>query len=161
MPKIDLNSIPVKTGSGYPGKLAAKMDGRAQQAVGNAGGITQFGANIVTLTPGALSSLRHWHEQQDEMLVVISGELTLVDDTGDTPLHAGDVAAFPAGDENGHHIVNNSKVDGKFFVVGTRTPTETGWYSDEDMKVRYSDEDMKVTFDDTGFKFTRRDGSPL
>jgi len=152
MPKIDLTKIPVKTGSGYPGTLAAKMDGRAQQAVGNAGGITQFGANIVTLEPGALSSLRHWHEQQDEMLVVISGELTLVDDSGDTQLRSGDVVAFPAGDENGHHIVNKSNADGKFFVVGTRTSTETGWYSDED---------MKVSFDENGFNFTRRDGSPL
>ena len=152
MPKIDLTNIPLKTGSGYPGKLATTMDGRAQQAVGDAGGITQFGANIVTLAPGALSSLRHWHEQQDEILVVISGKLTLVDDTGDTRLLPGDVAAFPAGDENGHHLINKSDTDAKFFVVGTRTPTETGWYSDHD---------MKVTADQSGFHFTRRDDSPL
>jgi len=152
MPKIDLSKAPLRTGSGYPGKLAATMHGRAQQAVGTAGGITQFGANIVTLAPGALSSLRHWHEQQDEILLVVSGALTLVDDTGDILLVAGDVAAFPAGDANGHHLINKSDADAKFFVVGTRTPTETAWYSDHD---------MKVTDGEGGFSFTRRDGSPL
>ncbi len=152
MPKIDLSAVPVKTGSAYPGALSAKMDGRAQQRVGDAGGITQFGANLVTLAPGALSSLRHWHENQDELLVVTAGELTLVDDHGDTPLRVGDCAAFPAGDTNGHHIINKSSQDGQFLVVGTHTETETGWYSDED---------MKVTIDADGFSFTRKDGTPL
>ncbi len=152
MPKIDLSNIPVKTGSTYPGKLAAKMDGRSQLAVGDAAGITQFGANIVTLAPSALSSLRHWHEEQDEILVMLSGELTLVDDRGDTVLRPGDVAAFPAGDANGHHLINRTEGDGVFFVVGTRTDTETGWYSDVD---------MKVTFDGGEFEFTQKDGTPV
>ena len=152
MPKIDLANVPVKTGSAYPGALSAKMDGRIQQRVGDAGGITQFGANLVTLAPGALSSLRHWHENQDEFLVMVSGELTLVDDNGDTPMCAGDCAAFPAGDDNGHHLINKSDKDGQFLVVGTHTDIETGWYSDED---------MKVTADNDGFKFSRKDGTPL
>ena len=150
--KINLSEIPVKTGSGYPGALAETMAGREQQAVGKAAGLTQFGANIVKLAPGALSSLRHWHEEQDEILVMLSGELTLVDDTGDTVLQAGDVAAFPAGVANGHHIVNRTDADGSFFVVGTRTETETAWYSDLD---------MKVTTDARGHNFTRKDGSAL
>ena len=150
--KIDLAKVPVKTGSGYPGALAAKMDGRGQQAVGDAAGLAQFGANIVTLAPGALSSLRHWHEEQDEILVVLNGQLTLVDDTGDTELLPGDCAAFPAGVANGHHLINRSDVDGRFFVVGTRTATETGWYSDVD---------MKVMMDADGFRFTRKNGEAL
>ena len=138
--------VPVIPANSPPQWMAAPSRRSATRAA------TQFGANIVTLAPGALSSLRHWHEQQDEILVVISGKLTLVDDTGDTRLLPGDVAAFPAGDENGHHLINKSDTDAKFFVVGTRTPTETGWYSDHD---------MKVTADQSGFHFTRRDGSPL
>ena len=152
MPKIDIDKLPVKTGSAYPGKLADSMAGRSQIAVGRAAGLTQFGANIVILEPNALSSLRHWHENQDEILVVLSGDLTLVDDHGETPLTAGDVAAFPAGEANGHHIVNKSANKGTFFVVGTHTPTETGWYSDID---------VKVIVDANGFTFTKKDGSPL
>lgn len=152
MPKIDLGTLPVKTGSSYPGKRAKAMDGRTQIAISNAAGITQFGANIVSLAPGALSSLRHWHENQDELLIVLTGELTLVDDHGDTVLGVGDCAAFPAGDANGHHLINRSGSDGSFLVVGTHTETETGWYSDED---------MKVSIDKEGYNFTRKDGSPL
>ena len=152
MPKIDLDAIPVKTGSTYPGKRAAMMDGRSQKSLSKASGLTQFGANLVTLAPGALSSLRHWHEEQDEFLVVTEGQLTLVDDHGETPLKPGDCCAFPAGDANGHHLVNHSDAPGSFVVVGTHTPTETGWYSDED---------MKVVVNASGYQFTRKDGSPI
>ncbi|MGH1414104.1 MAG: cupin domain-containing protein [Pelagimonas sp.] len=152
MPKIDISNVPFKTGSSYPEKYAAQMEGRSQQSLGDAGGISQFGANLVRLAPNALSSLRHWHEQQDEFLIVTEGHLVLVDDTGETPLSVGDCCAFPAGDGNGHHIVNKSESDGAFLVVGTRTATETGWYSDIDMKVEAADGKMT---------FTRKDGSPV
>ena len=152
MPKLDLSSVPVKTGSTYPGSLAAKVGARTQQRVGHAGGLSQFGANIVTLPAGALSSLRHWHAQQDEILIVLSGDLTLVDDYGETPLKAGDVCTFPAGEPNGHQIINKSESEGRFFVVGTHTSSETAWYSDID---------MMVTVAVGGFDFTRKDGSPL
>ena len=102
--------------------------------------------------PGALSSLRHWHEQQDEFLVVVSGTCTLIDDHGETTLGMGECAAFPAGDGNGHHLINRTDLDAQFLVVGTHTPTETG---------HYSDVDMKVSVDQTGFQFTRRDGTPI
>ena len=152
MPKIDIASLPVKTGSGYPGARAALMNGRSQVSLGDPSGLTQFGANLVTLAPGALSSLRHWHEKQDEFLVVTAGVCTLVDDHGETELRPGDCAAFPAGDANGHHLINKSDADASFVVVGTRTPTEVGYYSDED---------MMVTFEGETFTFTRKDGSPL
>jgi len=152
MPKIDISAIATKTGSSYPGGYSAQMDGRSQVPLSKAGGITQFGANIVHLAPGALSSLRHWHENQDEFLVVIKGTCTLVDDMGETTLAPGDCAAFPAGDANGHHIVNRSDAPASFVVVGTHTKTETAHYSDIDMMVR---------MDANGSNFTRRDGSPI
>ncbi|SMX29135.1 Cupin domain protein [Pelagimonas phthalicica] len=152
MPKIDLSQVPVRTGSSYPAKYSDRMAGRSGQGVGDAGGLTQFGANLVRLAPGALSSLRHWHEKQDEFLIVTEGALTLIDDTGETPLVPGDCCAFPANDGNGHHIVNRSDRDGVFLVVGTRTETETGWYSDIDMKVEVAGGKMR---------FTRKDGSDV
>ena len=152
MPKINISKLPTKTGSSYPAPHHLDFEGRHQTALGNGAGLTQFGVNLVKLEPGARSSLRHWHQEQDEFLVVMDGTLTLVDDTGDTELHPGDCAAFPAGDENGHHMVNKSNVDGSFIVVGTRTDTETGWYSDVDMMVRAKNGQMT---------FTRKDGSPV
>ena len=152
MPKIDLSQVPVRSSTGYPGKLSEAVQGRRTQRVGDAGGITQFGANLVHLDPGASSSLRHYHMQQDEFVMVTAGTCTLVDDTGEYELNPGDCATFPAGDENGHHIVNKSEFPASFLVIGTRTPRETAYYSDVDMKVEVTDN----TYD-----FTRKDGSPL
>lgn len=152
MPRIDIDALPVRTGSSYPAPHDAAMEGRSQVRLGDPSGLTQFGVNLVRLAPGAMSSLRHWHETQDEFLVVTEGRLTLVDDSGDTPLATGDCCAFPAGDRNGHHIVNRSDAPGAFIVVGTRTETETGWYPDVDMKVEVSAD---------GMRFLRRDGGEL
>jgi uncharacterized cupin superfamily protein len=152
MPKIDINALPVETGSGYPGHRAALMDGRSQVRLGDVSGLSQFGVNLVQLEPGAVSSLRHWHEKQDEFLVVTEGVCTLIDDHGETPLNTGDCAAFPAGDANGHMIKNTSAAPAAFVVVGTRTQTETGYYSDEDMMVTLADGKMA---------FTKKDGSAL
>lgn len=152
MPKIDFSGLPVRSGSAYPGGYAAQIGDRRQVALGDPMGLTQFGVNHVTLGPGGQSALRHWHVEQDEFLVVTSGVCTLIDDDGETDLHPGDCAAFPANDGNGHHLVNNTDSDASFIVVGTRTKTETGHYSDVDMMVR---------FDEQGFDFTRRDGSPI
>ncbi len=152
MPKIDMNAIADITGSPYPKSHAFKMEGRSQKRLGQPAGLTQFGANLVTLAPGALSSLRHWHMHQDEFLVVTEGQLTLIDDHGETELLPGDCAAFPAGDPNGHHIVNRSGAPGRFVVVGTHTKSERGFYSDVD---------MKVEIEDGVFTFTTRDGAPI
>ena len=152
MPKIDLSKVPLRTGSIYPAPYDAEMEGRASLRVGDAGGLSQFGANIVILAPGAKSSLRHWHEEQDEFVVMLEGECVLVDDSGKSVMRRGDCAAFPAGDGNGHHFVNESDAEARFLVVGTRTPTETAHYSDVDLMVKIGPE---------GFAFTRRDGSPL
>lgn len=152
MPKIDIDAIETRSGSSYPGGLAKQMDGRHQKPLSKAGGLTQFGANLVMLDPGALSSLRHWHEQQDEFLMVTQGVCTLIDDHGETELHPGDCAAFPAGDANGHHIKNKTDDIAAFIVVGTYTPTEVG---------HYSDVDMMVTIENGNFNFTKRDGTPV
>ena len=152
MPKIELSKIPFRNGSGYPGKLAKAGDARYVQPLGDANGLTQFGVNIVRLEPGGLSSLRHYHIEQDEFAIILSGTCTLIDDDGEHEMQPGDCAAWPAGEANGHHLVNRSDAPATFLVVGPRTPTETGSYRDVDMMVK---------FDADGFRFTRKDGSPL
>ncbi|MCV2868273.1 cupin domain-containing protein [Defluviimonas sp. WL0002] len=151
MPKIDLTKVPVKTGSIYPEPYAAMMAGRSSMRLGAAGGLTQFGANLVTLEPGGLSSLRHWHQHEDEFVMVTSGECTLIDDAGEHVMLPGDCAAFPAGDGNGHHFVNRTDRIAQFLVVGTKAPFEVATYSDVDMKVEMAD--GKAVF-------TYRDGTP-
>ena len=95
--------------------------------------LTQYGVNLVRLQPGTWSSQRHWHIAQDEFIYVLSGELTLVTNAGAEILRAGDCAGFKAGDENGHHLQNNSSAEATFLEIGTRLAHDGTFYSDIDM----------------------------
>jgi uncharacterized cupin superfamily protein len=148
---IDQTSCPVKTGSIYPEPYASEMAGRSSLRLGDAGGLTQFGANLVILQPGAKSSLRHWHRNEDEFVMVTEGELVLVQDEGEYLMHPGDCAAFPAGDTNGHHFINRTSSEARFLVVGTRAPREV---------CTYSDVDLILEVDGGNPRFTYKDGAP-
>jgi uncharacterized cupin superfamily protein len=151
MPRIDLAKVPVKTGTSYPSSLAAIVRGRSSQALGDAGGLTQYGVNLVRLAPGAASAHRHWHEAEDEFVWVVEGELVLVEDGGETVMRVGDGATFKAGVANGHHLVNRSGRDGVFLVVGSRAPRE---------RCHYPDVDLAFSLDEGGRRFTRKSGEP-
>ncbi len=111
-----------------------KFAGRSEAQLGKTAGLTQFGVNRVTLAPGAWSSLRHWHEGEDEGVLVLAGELVLIDNDGEHALKAGDFAGFPAGVANGHHLVNQSTAPATFLAVGSRkVGDETVHYPDEDL----------------------------
>jgi len=150
MSKLDLSKVPVKTGSIYPEPYANLMAGRSSLRLGDAGGLTQFGVNIVILAPGAKSSLRHWHLHEDEFVMVLQGECTLIQDAGETVMQVGDCAAFPAGTPDGHCLVNTTDAEARFLVVGTKAAHEVATYSDAD---------LMVTVDDKHAVFTHKDGS--
>ncbi len=133
MPKIDLDTVEPETGSTYPEPYASQMGGRAFQGLGDTAGLTQFGVNLVTMPPGAISSLRHWHSGEDEFVWVTSGELVLVQDGGETVLREGDAAGFKAGDPDGHHLQNRSGSQASFLAIGTRGGDDTCSYSDVDL----------------------------
>ena len=151
MPKIDLDRVPVKTGSIYPAPFKAMADARARQALGDAGGLTQFGVNLTRLPPGAASAQRHWHEAEDELVFVVSGELALVEEGGETLLRAGEAAVFKAGHADGHHLVNRSAEDAVVLEIGTRAGEERGHYPDIDLVYEKRD---------GGIRFTNKAGEP-
>ena len=132
MPRIDLDAIPQTNATGYPPQYAGEVKERWYRRLAPAAGLSDFGASHVVLKPGAWSSQRHWHEGEDELVVMIAGEAVLVDDHGETPLRAGDVAAFPKNDGNGHVLQNRSQADCVFVAIGR--PAETAChYPDIDM----------------------------
>ena len=134
MPKIDLNTAQRVTGSRYPRPFDEPCLARENLRLGDAAGLTQFGVNITTLKPGVWWSQRHWHGKEDEFVYVISGEVVLVEDAGETVLRPGDCAGFKAGVPNGHHLINRTAKDASFLVVGSRDPGDWGEYSDIDMQ---------------------------
>src|SRR3954453_13650882 len=118
MPKIELDRIEQVNRTGYPAPYNEDVKGRWYRRLSPATGLTDFGVSHVVLKPGAWSSQRHWHDGEDEFVVVLQGELTLVEDEGSKVLRAGDLAAFPKGTSNGHHLRNDSDSDAAFVVVG-------------------------------------------
>lgn len=147
MPKLDLDKIEQTNRTGYPAPFDKDVAGRWYRRLAPAGGLTQFGVSHVTLKPGAWSSQRHWHDEEDEFLVMLSGEAVLVEDGGSTVLRCGDCAAWPKGSTNGHHLRNQSDADCTFVVVGSGAGGAGG----------YSDIDMLFTAEG---KYVRKDGTP-
>lgn len=146
MPKLDLDAIPQSNATGYPSPFDAPVAGRWWRRLAPAGGLTEFGASHVVLKPGGWSSQRHWHDGEDEMVVMIAGEAVLIEDGGRTVLRAGDVAVWPKGVANGHHLVNESDADCVFVAIGAGT----------DIGGSYSDIDMRFTPDG----YVHKDGTP-
>jgi uncharacterized cupin superfamily protein len=148
---MDPMAIAPRTGSSYPKAHRQQVERRSKRALGDALGLSHYGVNLVELEPGAWSSQRHWHSAEDEFLYVVSGELTLVTDTGRQKLAAGMVAGFPAGTADGHHLVNESEQTAVYLEVGDR--------SDDD-EVRYPDIDMVLTRRSEGRVYRHSDGRP-
>src|SRR3954471_20603641 len=124
MPKINLADVPVRTRAGYPSQFNEACAGRTRKRLGDAGGLRDFGVNLMTLPPGKWSSQRHWHSHEDEFVFVLSGELTLVEDAAEAILRAGDCAAFPKGSGNGHHLQNRGATEAVYLEVGSRHPDD-------------------------------------
>ncbi|THD42667.1 MAG: cupin domain-containing protein [Bradyrhizobium sp.] len=152
MPKIDIASVALDTRTGYPPPYDKLVAGRARKRLGNAAGLDQFGVNLTTLKPGSASALRHWHENEDELVYVLEGELILIENDGETVMRPGDAAGFKAGVANGHHFVNRSKSDAVYLEIGTRAKRE---------RAHYPDLDLTAVKDEQGYRYTREDGTPF
>ena len=143
--------VPARTGSNYPEPFASQMAGRAKRALGAPFGLDGFGVNLVTLKPGARSSLRHRHAVQDEFVYVLSGEVVLVHDGGETVLWPDMCAGFPHGGA-AHFLINRSDAEAVYLEVGDRRPGDSAAYPDDDL--------VAIAVEGGGWRFTRRDGTP-
>ncbi len=135
-PALHINEVPAGSGTDYPPPHDEPCRQRRRRRLSDAFGLSQFGVNLLELSPGTWSSQRHWHERQDEFVYVVEGEVTLVTDQGETVLTPGMSAGFRAGEPNGHHLVNRSNSVARVLEMGTRTEVETAHYSDIDMIFR-------------------------
>lgn len=131
--KIEVDTLATIVGSGYPAPHDAPCKQRERKRLGDAAGLTQFGVNLLRLPPGAWSSQRHWHTDEDELVFIVKGELVLVTDEGETLLRAGDCAGFKANDPNGHHLQNRSGEEAVVLEIGGRSDRDRVTYPDIDM----------------------------
>ena len=150
-PVIDPATVAPAVGSNYPEPFRTRVSSRRKQKLGDALGLKNFGVNLTTLEPGALSALRHWHTKQDEFIYVVSGELVLVTNAGEQVLAPGAVAGFPAGSRDGHHLINRGTVAAVYLEVGDRTAGD---------EVDYPDDDLLVRIGPSGRRYVHKDGTP-
>ncbi len=154
MPVIKINELPLIKGEesiGYPAPFDQGCNLYEAAALGEAAGLTQFGVNIEKLLPGGMSSQRHWHENEDEFLYMLTGKVVLVEDDGETVLREGQAAGWKAGEPTAHHLVNRSDEPAYYLIIGTRAERDT---------VHYPDIDLHYTRQGGDFQFTRKDGTP-
>lgn len=154
MPVIKIKELALIKGAdnvSYPAPFNKGCEMFEAAALGEAAGLTQFGVNIEKLLPGGMSSQRHWHENEDEFLYMLTGEVVLVENTGETVLREGDAAGWKAGDDNAHHLVNRTEEPAFYLIVGTRAEHDA---------VHFPDIDLQYSRHDGDPLFTRKDGTP-
>jgi uncharacterized cupin superfamily protein len=143
--------VPARTTTVYPEPFKAGLEGRMKRALTERLGLKQFGVNLTTLNPGARSSHRHWHAVEDEFVYVLSGELTLVTMDGEQTVRTSMAIGFPAGDKNGHCLINKGSEPATYLEIGTRSATDD---------VDYPDIDMKAEKRDGTYRFLHKSGEP-
>ena len=135
----------------YPSPYDREPGGCEKRRLGDAVGLRTFGVNLTRIKPGEWSAQRHWHTRQDELIYILSGEVTLITDAGEQVIKAGQVAGFPSGNADGHHLVNRGDADAVCLEIGDRMQGDEVIYPDIDLFFR----------DDAGNKFfTNRKGEP-
>ena len=147
---INPQDLPEQKGSNYPEEFSSLVAGRSKKRLGDAAKLQNFGVNLVKLEPGSWSAIRHWHFLQDEFVYILEGEVTLVTNIGEQALKAGMAAGFPAGEADGHHLINRSNSAVIYLEIGDRTPKE---------EVNYPDVDLTAKYSHNGWLFTHKDGS--
>lgn len=150
-PALDPSSLVGEERQPYPAPYNAELKGKTRSPIGDMLGLTKIGVGLTEMAPGAVSALRHWHAEEDEFVVVVSGELTLVTNDGAQLLKTGMVAGFPAGKADGHRLENRSKAKAAYIEVSNRAPKE---------HVRYPDSDLQLVREGATRSWLHRDGKP-
>jgi uncharacterized cupin superfamily protein len=122
--------------SSYPPPHDEKLKGRKTWPLTSQWKLTQFGVNRVELPPGAWSTQRHWHRSNDELGIIVSGELTLVTDEVEEVLRAGDCVGFKAGVKNAHHLQNRGSEPAIYYDVGGRDAFDVSTFPDIGLEAR-------------------------
>jgi uncharacterized cupin superfamily protein len=150
-PALDPSTVVPHTGSGYPEPFRSRVLPREKRALGDAVGLTKIGINLTTLPPNSESSMRHFHTLEDEFIYVIEGTVMLRTDEGEQMLTAGMCAGWPAGDRNGHQLINRSDQPARYLEISNRDPEDVAVYPDVDLA--YRKENGRAVF-------THKDGTP-
>ncbi len=129
---LDAISVKANRGNSLPEPFHTTMGEFETRRMARHFGLTAIAVNLVHLDPGCQSALRHWHPKNEEFVYMLTCELVLITDEGETVMQPGMVAGFIGGEENGHHLVNRSSEVASYIVVGSLLGGDRGHYPDDD-----------------------------
>jgi uncharacterized cupin superfamily protein len=145
----------------YPPALASHVQGRIKRRLGDYFQLSNFGVNHTTLTPGAASSLQHYHATQDEFIYILQGSPTLRWGDEKIILQAGDCMGFPKHQGIGHCLINETDQVVVYLEVGDRSPQDVVQYTDVDLMARMMPEEGESDKKPSGkHVFLHKDGTP-
>jgi uncharacterized cupin superfamily protein len=92
----------------------------------------RLGLSYWVLPPGQVAYPYHFHLAEEEVLVLLEGDLALRTPQGWERLRSGDVVRFPVGEEGAHQLLNDGDGDARFLAISTHGQPDVVFYPDED-----------------------------
>jgi uncharacterized cupin superfamily protein len=100
--------------------------------IGAAAGSERLGATLYELPPGEALCPYHWHEGNEEMLVVLSGRPRVRTPSGWRQLEPGELVAFPRGREGAHQVDNRADEAARILMLSEMNSPEVVFYPDSE-----------------------------
>ena len=122
--RINLEDVPMREDTG-PSDYSA-LDGE----IGFLLGAERLGYRVAQLEPGKAFCPMHWHTAEEELLVVWSGEPTLLTPRGNVKLRKGDCVAFPCGEIGAHKVLNDGATLATILMIANVDQGDTCFYPD-------------------------------
>jgi uncharacterized cupin superfamily protein len=147
---VAIEAAPRAKATNLPPPFDVATSARIKRPLGDVFGLKNFGVNLTTIPPGAISALLHRHTAQDELVYIVEGHPTLITESGETVLAPGMCAGFPAGG-TAHCLVNRTDQPVLFIEIGDRSPLDDVEYPQDDLHAR--------TYPDGSRAFLHKDGT--
>src|SRR5688500_5359002 len=109
----------------YGGRFATRVDDLARPM-----GATKRGYNVQEIPPGKANVPYHTHYVNEELIVVLDGELRIRLDGVQHDLRARDVVALPPGAASFHQLLNYGDRPARALLASTMIPRECVEYAD-------------------------------
>lgn len=121
--RVNLDEIPAEQFSEAGGRYAGTT-----YEIGLPIGARKLGYRVLLLPPGKKFCPMHAHAVEEEVFIVLEGEVTLRTPRGDYLCRQGDVIAFPCGDAGAHQVYNTTDRPCRIFMLGMEDPNEVAYY---------------------------------
>jgi len=102
-----------------PGEWERDLGSARGSRLGPRAGARDLGVSLYELDAGAQAVPYHVHYANEELLIVLEGELELRTPEGTRVVSRGDVVGFPAGPEGAHRVCNVSGERARYLVIST------------------------------------------